>query len=824
MKNLSAINDDKDIVTKKYVSDIGINANSPMPNFNNMNILATYEFNISDANYHPIYTIENSGLNYIDMDLIVAYRLTVTGTGINEVADIIDVWHNPISYPNTTVLNKTISTSSATSGIRYLRAVYPVVGYLNDTTYPLGQEIAAYNATERHIKIEVFKTSNDIAWKTTTQNSIYVSSTYNGNSSMTLYTTRGWIFRSPQSFTATSASSAGYITAYEPATIGNNAIKAGASAISANHLAYLADDGLVYDISNKTKNISVNYKKIGVISNAISANAAITATYFRAAANLSSTMVGTISHATFALGRRVFLRCTMDSNGNIHSDNYLATDMSAGYTWLPFGVATASNTVNMDTRGQHFYTLDANGKLTHIDGKQVAGSDGEANVIETVKVNGTALTPDANKAVNVTVPSAVTEATVSGWGFTKNTGTYSKPSEGIPKTDLTTDVQTSLEKADSAIQSSDISNFITKDVNNLTYYTKTTDINNALNLKQNITDDNLQTVNKTIPSAINEVNNIAKGANQALSYGNYSTMITAFNALAADVYNVGQNVMIVTLEVPDLWISTIESTSSQYTYTTDEAFINSLKINGYVQVGYYRLSALETQKVDLTEYAKTENIPTELADLSDDSTHRLVTDTEKTTWNNKQDTLVSGTNIKTLNNSSLLGSGNITALTNINAYVKNNLTYNQSNTTYALSAYQGYVLNRDKEAKSNKVTSISSSSTDTQYPSAKVVYDLTDDLQKQIDSLGDDLQTQIDDLSETIPAEVTESTVSGWGFTKNTGTYSKPSGGIPKTDLASDVQTSLGNADSALETLTGIRYIYTSNRNIYNSCMVNWYK
>ena len=32
------------------------------------------------------------------------------------------------------------------------------------------------------------------------------------------------------------------------------------------------------------------------------------------------------------------------------------------------------------------------------------------------------------------------------------------------------------------------------------------------------------------------------------------------------------------------------------------------------------------------------------------------------------------------------------------------------------------------------------------------------------------------------------------------GTYSKPSGGIPKTDLASDVQTSLGKADSALQT------------------------
>ena len=53
----------------------------------------------------------------------------------------------------------------------------------------------------------------------------------------------------------------------------------------------------------------------------------------------------------------------------------------------------------------------------------------------------------------------------------------------------------------------------------------------------------------------------------------------------------------------------------------------------------------------------------------------------------------------------------------------------------------------------------------------------------------------------TIPSEVTESTVSGWGFTKTTGTYSKPNGGIPKNDLSSDVQTSLGKADTALQSV-----------------------
>jgi len=46
--------------------------------------------------------------------------------------------------------------------------------------------------------------------------------------------------------------------------------------------------------------------------------------------------------------------------------------------------------------------------------------------------------------------------------------------------------------------------------------------------------------------------------------------------------------------------------------------------------------------------------------ITQDSSNRFVTDTEKSTWNAKQAALVSGTNIKTINSQSLLGSENIT--------------------------------------------------------------------------------------------------------------------------------------------------------------------
>ena len=94
------------------------------------------------------------------------------------------------------------------------------------------------------------------------------------------------------------------------------------------------------------------------------------------------------------------------------------------------------------------------------------------------------------------------------------------------------------------------------------------------------------------------------GANKAVSFVNYSAMISSLNTLPNNSYSVGQNIMIVTLQVPDLWVSEIAETSVAYSYVSDDDFVADLNTNGSVQVGYYKLSALETQKVDLAEYAK----------------------------------------------------------------------------------------------------------------------------------------------------------------------------------------------------------------------------
>lgn len=130
-----------------------------------------------------------------------------------------------------------------------------------------------------------------------------------------------------------------------------------------------------------------------------------------------------------------------------------------------------------------------------------------------------------------------------------------------------------------------------------------TEIKEDISGKQDITDNTLTTINKTVPTAINEVNSIAKLANQAKSYSTYQAFINYLNTAEKTEFIPGQSFMIQTKLVPDLWVYSVENTSVQYTYTTDEDFITYTNQATGGQVGYYKLAQLETQKVDLTDYA-----------------------------------------------------------------------------------------------------------------------------------------------------------------------------------------------------------------------------
>lgn len=105
-----------------------------------------------------------------------------------------------------------------------------------------------------------------------------------------------------------------------------------------------------------------------------------------------------------------------------------------------------------------------------------------------------------------------------------------------------------------------------------------------------------------------------------------------------------------------------------------ESWVNYTN-NGSVAPGKQVQSDWDQTNTSSPDYIKHKpTIPSSLSQLTDDTTHRVVTDTEKAAWNGKEDA-------------------------------------------------------------SNKVTSLSSSSTDTQYPSAKCVYDLVGDIETLLSNI-----------------------------------------------------------------------------------------
>lgn len=92
------------------------------------------------------------------------------------------------------------------------------------------------------------------------------------------------------------------------------------------------------------------------------------------------------------------------------------------------------------------------------------------------------------------------------------------------------------------------------------------------------------------------------------TYENYQAFVTAIGLLAKSELKVGDNIYIKKLDVPDMWVTAVNDTSTSYTYTNDQAIINALDTTSGLTVGYFSFSKLETEKVDLTTYqTKTDN-------------------------------------------------------------------------------------------------------------------------------------------------------------------------------------------------------------------------
>lgn len=154
--------------------------------------------------------------------------------------------------------------------------------------------------------------------------------------------------------------------------------------------------------------------------------------------------------------------------------------------------------------------------------------------------------------------------------------------------------------------------------NNAKYYAE-----QAANSKQTILTE-IRGDLSTLTANANTALSLAQGATQATSYANYSAMVSAVSALPAERLLVGQNIYVMTRDVPDLWVCERLSSAAAYTYTTDADFVSALKTNGYISIGFYKLAPLETEKVDLSGYVETSDVDDTMSSISENPVQNKV--------------------------------------------------------------------------------------------------------------------------------------------------------------------------------------------------------
>lgn len=100
----------------------------------------------------------------------------------------------------------------------------------------------------------------------------------------------------------------------------------------------------------------------------------------------------------------------------------------------------------------------------------------------------------------------------------------------------------------------------------------------------------------------NELSEGLAGRATTKTYENYQAFVAAMGLLPKSELKVGDNIYIKKLDVPDMWVTAVNATSTSYTYTNDQAIINALDTTSGLTVGYFSFSKLETEKVDLSTY------------------------------------------------------------------------------------------------------------------------------------------------------------------------------------------------------------------------------
>lgn len=350
------------------------------PDFANLKPLATYEYDIASTSYFKICERPNVTSIKDIADEVLAFRITVTGTNIFSIADVIVRAQPTVGQrPLVTANYQTQSTSASTTGIRYLRTVTPKAA---NTSYKYEIAIGAYNTTKRHIKVEVFKTTSD--WTFSSAATVYsYDSTYQTISDMPLYTNIGLIYGYTWYGTASYANYAGYNSVWMGLFNSNQVVLVAGAAIAANQFAFVGEDHKVYPVTNTSQPILTSWPIIFVTS-AIASGANCTWSYLRVWGY--GAPATSILRDTLAAHDTVYLKCTY-TNGKVYSQNRITPTISVGSnstdTYYKLGVMYNTTDLAFNTLGGVYFTVDMDGNMRAINGYSINAEN--ASVANAVK-------------------------------------------------------------------------------------------------------------------------------------------------------------------------------------------------------------------------------------------------------------------------------------------------------------------------------------------------------------------------------------------------------------------------------------------------------
>lgn len=118
----------------------------------------------------------------------------------------------------------------------------------------------------------------------------------------------------------------------------------------------------------------------------------------------------------------------------------------------------------------------------------------------------------------------------------------------------------------------------------------------AVTKAQNTADSAVTAAGKAQEKA-NQAYTLAEGRSRSASYATIAAMQTALEGASNTQFKVGDNIFIEAVDVPDFWVSKVNTTKGTDKVPASGSF------NSTYNVGYYTISKLETQKVDLSSYA-----------------------------------------------------------------------------------------------------------------------------------------------------------------------------------------------------------------------------